>query len=156
MFIDDFDRTEFCRRLGYAIGDFAWTCHTFCLMTTHYHLLVDADLNRLQPGMHRLNGPYAQAFNKRHGRWGHLRGARYSAEPVLSEGHFLRAYRYIIRNPVKAGLCEETQDWRWSSYRGTMGLDKPFWFVTHRRVLSCFGPLEDKAIPKLRDFAEDQ
>src|SRR5581483_5492032 len=85
MFLDDVDRMDFCRRLARTIARFGWTCRSFCLMTTHYHLLLDVKLDLLQPGMHRLNGPYAQQFNARHGRSGHLRGDRYSATPVETD-----------------------------------------------------------------------
>ena len=105
MFRDDVDRTDFCVRLARVIRKHDWVCHSFVLMPTHYHLLLEVDDNMLQPGMQRLNGTYAQAFNRRWGRWGHLRGDRYSAKPVESDGHFLGCVRYIARNPVEAGLC---------------------------------------------------
>lgn len=76
MFVDDADRNRFCRLLTARIRRNEWTCHAFCLMTTHYHLLLGVRANSLQPGMHRLNGQYAQGFNARHGRSGHLHGDR--------------------------------------------------------------------------------
>jgi REP-associated tyrosine transposase len=155
MFIDDFDRTDFCRRLSLTIARFGWVCRAFCLMTTHYHLLVDIEEDRLQPGMQRVNGQYAQGFNRRHGRSGHLRGDRYHAEPVESDGHMLWAFRYIVRNPVRAGLCKSPADWLWSSYRGTAGMDGAFAFVDNAPIRAYFGGDGEEALRQLRNYVED-
>jgi putative transposase len=136
------------------IAHFEWTCRAFCLMPTHYHLLLDTELNRLQPGMHRLNGQYAQQFNRGHRRSGHLCGERYSATPVLTDGHMLGAFRYIARNPVKAGLCEGPGDWAWSSYRGAAGLDPCFAFVDNAPIRAYFGGNGAAALQQLRNFVE--
>jgi len=140
MFLDDRDRRRFCELLAKTIRTHRWVCRAFCLMTTHYHLLVDVEDNALQPGMHSINGPYAQRFNARHGRSGHLRGDRYRAREVRSDGHMLYLVRYISLNPVKAGFCERPSEWRWGSYRGLAGLDAGFRFVQHARLRSLFGP----------------
>jgi REP element-mobilizing transposase RayT len=154
MFVDTTDRMDFLGRLARTIRRFSWSCRAFCLMTTHYHLLVEVEANRLQPGMHRLNGQYAQEFNRQHGRSGHLRGDRYRATPVETERHLLAAFRYIVRNPVRAGLCESPADWRWSSYRGTAGLDSRFAFVDDMPIRAYFGGDNAKALQLLRDFSE--
>jgi putative transposase len=154
MFRDDLDRADFCRRLDRTIRRFGWTCHAFCLMPTHYHLLVDVAANRLQAGMHRLNGQYAQNFNRQHRRSGHLHGDRYHAEPVLTDGHMLFACRYIARNPVEGGLCTSPADWLWGSYRGTAGLDGHFAFVDGSRIREYFGGGGEEALRLLRNFVE--
>jgi REP-associated tyrosine transposase len=156
MFVDDVDRHDFCARVGRTISRFSWVCRAFCLMTTHYHLLLDVGANTVQRGMHQLNGPYAQAFNKRHGRSGHLRGDRYRIEPVESDIHMLRAYRYIVRNPVRAGLCNSPADWKWSNYRGSTGLERGFAFVADSAMQEYFGVQTEELIRNLRAFCEDQ
>jgi putative transposase len=150
MFVDDLDRTDFCNRLGRCVGKMGWRCRAFCLMTTHYHLLVEVDENRLQPGMHWLNGTYAQQFNRRHGRWGHLGGARYSATGVESERHLLRCFRYIALNPVIAAVRGQPQDWPWSSYRGTADYGRGFSFVNDNSIREFFRTAE-----LLRTFVEE-
>jgi len=155
MFVDDTDRYDFCSRVARATEMFAWRCRAFCLMGTHYHLLLDVEDNVLQAGMHRINGQYAQEFNKRHGRSGHLRGDRYRIAPVATESHLLRAFRYIVRNPVRAGLCASPADWRWSSYRGTADLEVGFPFVADAAMRECFGRSREAAIRELRAFCED-
>jgi hypothetical protein len=123
-------------------------------MPTHYHLLIHVPANRLQAGMQILNGQYAQNFNRQHGRSGHLHGDRYHAEPVLTDGHMLYASRYIYRNPLEAGLCDSPADWRWSSYRGTAGLDDPFAFVDDAAIRDYFGGNDEPALQMLRNFVE--
>jgi REP element-mobilizing transposase RayT len=66
IFLDDDERRFFLRLLVAVVHRYGWRCHVFCLMTNHYHLIVETDLWRLSAGTHRLNGVYAQAFNRRH------------------------------------------------------------------------------------------
>ena len=152
---DDVDRTDFCNRLGRTIRRKGWRCRGFCLMPTHFHLLVELDENTLQPGMQWLNGTYAQQFNRRHSRWGHLNGARYFCGGVESDRHLLRAFRYIALNPVAAGLCERPQDWPWSSYRGSAGYDRGFPFVDDGVIREFFGSEPAAATELLRAFVEE-
>jgi putative transposase len=154
MFLDDFDRTAFCNRLAKVIRRQGWICHAFCLMATHYHLLLEVAENSLQPGMQRLNGPYAQSFNARHDRSGHLRGDRYRARSVTTDGHMLSAFRYIARNPVEAGLCARAADWFWGSYRGCAGLETGFAFVDSTRLLAYFGDDRERAHDLIRAFVD--
>jgi putative transposase len=155
MFIDDIDRSDFCNRLTRCIAKLDWRCRSFCLMTTHYHLLLEVEENRLQPGMQWLNGTYAQQFNRRHGRWGHLCGARYGSRPVESRRHLLRCARYIARNPVEAGLCRRPQDWAWSSYGATAGYGgRGFPFVDDQPTRQLFGT-GPEAEELLRAFVEE-
>jgi putative transposase len=76
IFRDDDERRLFLRLLADVVRRNEWRCHAFCLMTNHYHLVVEAFVWRLAVGMQRLNGVYAQAFNRRHTRSGHLFGDR--------------------------------------------------------------------------------
>jgi len=154
MFRDDFDRTDFCNRLARTISKHEWILHAFCLMRTHYHLLVEVAENALQPGMHRLNAGYAVEFNRRWGRSGHLRGAPYGAKPVVTDEHLFGVVRYIARNPVVGGLCDRPGDWLWSSYRGSVGDDRGFPFVANDFVLGCFNESRTKAQQLLRAFVD--
>ena len=135
MFHDDLDRTAFCRRLTVAIRRYDWTCAAFVLMTTHFHLLLRVDDNVLSRGMHDLFGPYAQEFNRRHKRSGHLRAEPFKLRRLHSSGAIRVAARYIARNPPEAGLCELPQDWPWSSYAATAGYTQQFPFVADRLLV---------------------
>lgn len=74
--------------------------------------------------MRQLNGVYAQSFNRRHARVGHLFQGRYRARVVQADAHLLSAVRYILRNPVRAGLCHDPGEWRWSSHREALGASR--------------------------------
>ena len=122
VYSDDRDRLSFLALLADVVRRYEWECHALCLMTTHYHLIVETTLRQLSAGHQRLNGVYAQDhFNRRHGRRGHLWGDRFWSQVVESEEHLLAACSYVLANPVRAGLCANPADWRWSGCR--YGLD---------------------------------
>jgi putative transposase len=155
MFLDDLDRTWFCNRLARIVREHRWICRAFCLMSTHYHLVLDVPANSLPRGMQRLNGPYAQRFNKLHGRSGHLKGDRYYAGAVTTDAHMLLVLRYLARNPVESGLCDEPSEWRWGSYRGCVGADAGFGFVDSSWLQGYFGADVERACELLRAFVDD-
>jgi putative transposase len=114
LFMDDEDRRYFLRLLRYSIARWRWTCHAYCLMGTHYHLIVEAPLERLSRGMHRLNFRYAACFNDRHNRRGRLFADRFASFVIRDQRHFAAACEYVMQNPVQAGLCKRADDWPWS------------------------------------------
>jgi REP element-mobilizing transposase RayT len=134
LFREDADRELFLSLLETVTDACAWLCHAYCLMGTHYHLLVETPLPNLAAGLQRLNGRYAQAFNRIHGRTGHLFEARYHAALVERQAHLLEVARYVVLNPVRAGICRAAEEWPWSSYRATAGLERP-------RALHCVNAL---------------
>jgi REP element-mobilizing transposase RayT len=113
----DFDRRAFVRLLGEVVQRHEWNVHAFCLMTNHYHLVVEALRDDLSDGFHRLNGIYAQAFNRRHARKGHLFGDRFWCGEIETEEQLATTCRYVLANPVRAGICRRIEDWRWSGSR---------------------------------------
>jgi putative transposase len=115
--LDDDDRRFFLLLLGVTVDRHEWRCETFCLMNNHYHLIVEAPLWRISEGMHRMNGLYAQTFNHRYGRWGHLFGERFAAWVIETEEHLEAATLYVLENPVRAGVCKTPADWPWSGQR---------------------------------------
>lgn len=121
VFLDERDRLAFLGLLAEVTVRFRWTVHAVCLMTNHYHLVVEATRADLSGGLHRLNGAYAQRFNARRSRWGHLFGDRFWCKPIESEGQLATVCAYVVANPVRAGLCSKPSDWRWSHSR--YGLD---------------------------------
>jgi putative transposase len=115
IFVEDLDRLDFLELLRSTVGLFEWRVHAHCLMGTHYHLLLDTTRERLSDGMRRLNGVYALRFNRRYGLKGHLFETRFSSYVLRDELHLAAAVHYILENPVRAGLCREARDWRWSA-----------------------------------------
>lgn len=121
------------------IDECGWRCHAYCLLTNHYHLLIETPEPTLADGMHCLNGRWARWFNKRYSRVGHVFQGPYGAECVSTDEHLLELFRYISLNPVRAGLCEAPEDWPWSSFAATVGLAEPPSFLTLSLVESLFG-----------------
>jgi hypothetical protein len=122
-------------------------------MGNHYHLLAQTPEPNLARGMRQLNGVYAQGFNRRHGRVGHLLQGRYGARLVQEDGHLLAAVRYIVRNPVRAGLCSSPGGWRFSSHRATLG-EEPAGFLDTDSVLSYYGRTRELARARYREHTE--
>jgi REP element-mobilizing transposase RayT len=121
VFRSSSDRRLFLQLLRSCETRHRWTCHAYCLMTTHYHLVIEAERAALSAGMQRLNSRYAAAFNRRYDRFGHLFAGRFSARGIADEAYLYDACSYVVLNPVKAGLCERVEDWPWSYSR--FGLD---------------------------------
>ena len=113
IFRDDHDRFALLTRLAEVIPRQHWVCHVYCLMTTHYHLVVGSKLVDLSAGMHRLNGLYAQRFNRRHGRSGHLLQGRFGLRVIEEGDYFESACNYVVENPVRAGICKHPAEWPW-------------------------------------------
>ena len=116
IYLDDEDRRSFLRLLGLMTARFAWSFHAFCLMTNHYHLVVDCTRESLSRGLHTVNGIYAQGFNEKYERWGHVFGDRFWSRS-LEEEDLERTCIYVMENPVRAGLCKTATDWPWSASR---------------------------------------
>jgi putative transposase len=118
VFVDDADRLFFLALLALVIRRYRWDCHAFCLMGTHYHLVVETTIEQLSAGMQYLNGVYAQRFNARHQRDGHVFGDRFACWVIHDDEHYERTVEYVLTNPVRAGLVDDWTDWRWSGVRG--------------------------------------
>jgi len=131
VFRGDADREEWLALLGKVVVLFAWRLHAYVMMGNHYHLLVETPAPSLSRGMRHLNGVYTQAFNRRHQRVGHLFQGRFKSILVEKESHLLELLRYVVLNPVRAGLVRSPCEWPWSSYRATAGESPaPAWLET--------------------------
>lgn len=129
----------FLSLLATAAEHSGWLCHGYCLMSNHYHLVIETPLPTLATGMHRLNLAYAKWVNRQTGRLGHAFDARYGSSLIETETHEMEVARYVVLNPVTAGICRSPELWRWSSYRAQLGLERPPRFLTTSRVLGHFG-----------------
>jgi REP element-mobilizing transposase RayT len=128
IFREDTDREKFLALLGSISRNQGWELHGYCLMGNHYHLLVETPSGGLSRGMKALNGRYAQWFNRSHRRRGHFLEGRFRSVLVQKQSHLLELHRYVVLNPVRARLVQRAEEWKWSSYRATVGLEKaPEW-----------------------------
>jgi REP element-mobilizing transposase RayT len=155
IFRDDTDRERFLGTLT-RVGDARhWLVHAYCLMTNHYHLLIETPEPNLCAGMRDLNGLYGQAFNYRHGRKGHVFEDRYKAIVVDKEAYLLELSRYIVLNPVRAGMTRTAREYRWSNYRATVGEAKQPDFLEVRWTLEQFGKRAGAAREAYRRFVAE-
>ena len=152
----DRDRVEFLELLGEAAQLYRWRVHTFTLMTNHFHLLIQTMEPTLSRGMQKLEGDFVSGFNKRLGRVGPLFQGRFRAHLVDSEHYLLTLARYIVLNPVRAGMVASPGDWAWSSYRALAGLcSAPPW-LWMRTILEQFHPTDlESASRRYREFVAE-
>jgi REP element-mobilizing transposase RayT len=154
LYRDDRDRLTFLHELARTVAKAEWRCLAFCLLHSHYHLLLEVDDGTLPVGMHSLNFRYAAKFNARHHMKGHAFAARYGSRRIDDDADLLNAYRYVVRNPVEARLCESAVAWPWGSYPGTVGVAAPASFVEARKIVSCFDGQYETGLARLRTFVE--
>ena len=148
----DSDRLRFLDIFASVIEQFNWVCYAYCLMDNHYHLLVQTPDSNLSKGMRQLNGVYTQAYNRKYKKTGHLFQGRYKAILVDEDAYLLELSRYIVLNPIKAGMARQTRHWKWSSYRATTGREPVPQWLSVDHLLSQFGKQRKTAIRKYEAF----
>lgn len=155
IFEDDADREAFLGVLAEVVERYHWICHAFCLMTNHYHLVVETMDGNLSQGMRQLNGVYTQASNRRHSRLGHLFQGRFKGILVDKDAYLLELSRYVVLNPVRARMVGLPEQWPWSSYRALLGeAPVPSWLAVDG-LLSQFGSDRAEARQHYRRFVLD-
>lgn len=155
IFLDDVDRKMFLDVLAEVCERFRWACHAYCLMSNHYHLVIETRDSTLSQGMRQLNGVFTQRSNRRHRRVGHVFQGRYKAIIVQKESYLLELSRYVVLNPVRAGMVRSARDWPWSSYRATAGWSEvPDWLSVDW-LLSAFGARRKAAMVAYRRFVSE-
>ncbi|OGR68833.1 MAG: hypothetical protein A2081_01120 [Elusimicrobia bacterium GWC2_61_19] len=155
VFLDEEDRKMFFAVLTEVVHRFNAVCHAYCLMGNHYHLILETPEGNLSRTMQHLNGVYTQLFNYKHNKVGHVFQGRYTGILIERETHLLEACRYIVLNPLRAGLCATPEAWPWSSYRATAGLASPESFLSIRWILEQFDGNPGTAAKKYAAFVTD-
>jgi putative transposase len=155
IYLDDDDRRRFLELLGQAVERYRLLCHSYCLMDNHYHLLLETPLANLSLAMRQLNGLYAQHFNRRSGRCGHVFQSRFRAILIQKESHLMRTARYIVRNPVRARICGHPGEWPWSSYNALVGRAARERFLCTEELLKAFAPTARAARARYREFVAE-
>ena len=140
---------------GDACHTHHWVCHAYCLMDNHYHVVVETPEANLFRGMRQLNGVYTQRFNRQHNRVGHVFQGRYKAIHVEKDSYLLELARYVVLNPVRAGMVGSAKDWPWSSYGATASQTAPPAFLDVDWVLAAFGRRKSKAVEGYRQFVAE-
>lgn len=139
IFFDHLDYTWFIHFLGNVVEQFELECWSYCLMPNHYHVVLRTDEATLSEPIRNLNSRYAQWWNRRHNRVGHVFQSRFKEQIVQRQDYLLTLCRYIAMNPVRAGLVSRPEQWKWSSYATTIGIAPAQPFVASAAVLRQFG-----------------
>ena len=140
IFTADVDKQQFLDCVAEAFEIHGVQLHAYCLMTTHYHLLVRSTVSRLSDAMRFASGKFTKLKNKRDGRDGPLFRGRITSVAIDSDAHLIQAMRYIHMNPVEAGIVAQPTDWDWSSVRAYLdAIARPTRLET-AFILDMFGP----------------
>lgn len=154
IYWEDDDFSSFLTLLGQVCQQFNWVVHAYCLMSNHYHLLLETPDANLSKGMRQLNGMYTQWVNRKYKRVGHLFQGRYKAILVDKDAYLLELSRYIVLNPIRAKMVATPDDWRWSSWHCAMGKkESPDWLATDA-LLGLFAKNRKTAMGKYAEFVQ--
>lgn len=122
IFLDERDYRRLLELLQEVLTRFSVQCSSYCLMPNHYHLVLTTLQPNLSAAIKHLNGVYTQWWNRRHGRCGHVLQGRFKDQLVQTDRYLLTVCRYVVLNPVRAGLVRHPDRWPWSSFRSASGL----------------------------------
>jgi putative transposase len=157
LFVYDHDRLDLLQYVATVVERYELECSAFALMTNHCHYLFripDTPGASLANPLRDLNGTYARRFNRRHGREAHAFRNRFGAVLQETDEQLLWTARYIVTNPVAAGLCGHASEWPWTSYRATAGLEPPPSFLTIGPLLSLFADTPEVAMARYIEFVD--
>jgi putative transposase len=155
IYLSDADRQAWLEVFAQVCKRFNWVCHAWCQMTNHYHILIETPEANLAQGMRQLNGVYTQRLNRAHGRVGHVFQGRYKAILVERDSYLLELARYVVLNPLRAGMVKRLETWPWSSYLATCGqAPAPEWLRADW-ILAQFGRQRASAIRKYVEFVHE-
>jgi putative transposase len=122
---------------------------SYCLVPNHYHMLVQTPDANISRSMRHLNGVYTQRYNRRHNCDGQLFRGRYKSILIDTDSYLLQAVRYIHRNPLRAGLVEKIDAYKWSSHKGYISIAKK-WDWLHKNHI--FSMLSKTRKDRLRNY----
>ena len=152
IFLDDEDKSRFINTIYHKKEDDGFCLYAYCLMDNHIHLVIKEQKDLISNIMRRIGTSYANYFNKKYKRVGHVFQDRYKSEPIEDERYLLSVIRYVHNNPVKAGICR-IEEYKWSSYQlyiqGEKGQKK---LIEHEEILSYFSEDRDRAIILFKEF----
>jgi putative transposase len=157
IFADDLDKIGFLERLGENITEGKCSIYAWVLMDNHVHLLFKSGNYGISVVMRKLLTWYAQYFNRRHNRTGHLFQNRYKSILCEEESYLLALIRYIHLNPVRARIVktiEELDHYPWSGHSAIVGKIKRPWMDIDTALLQ-FGEVKRRAISKYRSFVTE-
>lgn len=132
IFLDDLDRKLYLALLAGVTRRQGWHCLAYCLMENHIHVLIETPEPNLSVGMQRIHGTFAQAFNDRYARSGHLFERRFGDRVVVEPAQLAVVAAYIAANPVEAHLVDTAEEWAWGSHAVMAEGAAPSWLAVNR------------------------
>ena len=154
IFADRHDYEAFLALLQETSKMFDLQVSAFCLMSNHYHLLIQTPSGNLSRGMRHVNGVYTQRYNRRRNIDGQLFRGRYKSVLVQEDSHLLELLRYIHRNPVTAHMCNAVDDYLWSSHHGYISSAKKWDWLNKGTLLEMFSKEQNEAKRRYQNFVQ--
>ncbi|MBA3384136.1 MAG: transposase [Actinobacteria bacterium] len=154
IFHNDLDRAALLGIYHDVATLMGWETYGFCLMTNHYHFVLQTREANIAAGMHRLNSRWARRYNRRYLFTGHVFERRYSSTLVTTDEQLLGAIRYVLLNPVRAGMCDHPSEWEWSSYNAVCGAAWAPDFLSGGAILQLFHPNQTIARGRFQAFVQ--
>ena len=155
IFLNERDFVEFETLFDDALGLHRLDCFGWSFMTNHWHGIVRCPPEGLSRFMKHVNQRYALRFDRRWGRTAHVFENRFGAVLQQTEEQFLWTLRYVVRNPVEAGVCGSPYDARWTSFAATAGLVRAPGHLRVGEILAYFGDQPNEARKRYVDFVLD-
>lgn len=154
IFQSDDDRHDFLRLIRLTRDEEPFRLLDYCLMDNHYHLLMQPTGGSLSKIMQSINSVYANRYNLRHGLSGHVLQGRFHSIPVETDKYLTTVSRYIHLNPVRAGIVNAPEDYRWSNYRAMIRGEHDL-LAEPGFVLGYFGHDEEYQRMAYKQFVEE-
>lgn len=152
IFLDSEDHEYFLILLRHVKKKYPYVLHAYCLMTNHYHLLLQTKEEEIWKIMQLIGESYVRYYNTKYGKDGPLFRGRYHAVIIENDTYFLQTSRYITLNPVKAGMVTGAEHYKWSSYQTILGMSDDKLTETEK-TLAYF---KDRERIRYQEFVEDQ
>lgn len=154
IFEDDGDYRLFLDVLRDTAKMWNLNVSAYCLMSNHYHLLVQTPDGNLARCMRHLNGVYTQRYNRKHGYDGQLFRGRYKTVLIEEDSYLLELLRYIHRNPMEAGMVSELAEYHWSSHRGYLAHEKGWEWLHRDKLLKMLSKNEKAGVCRISHLRE--
>lgn len=153
IFLRDEDKLKFLDIITRASKKYNFLVYCYCLMDNHVHLLIYDNGNDISKIMKSISISYVAYFNRFYKRVGHLFQDRFRSEIIDEDPYLLEVSRYIHNNPVKAGIVEKPEEYKWSSYNIYVGMAENFGeLLDTAKILALFSEQRNKAVAEFIRF----